>query len=366
MTQPDSKIFNTNRNYISQNLFLGDDFGLFDTVNKQHPEIWSLYKGLKQLDWDENEFDYSSCNNDFKTCDPSTYEMMIRTLAFQWEADSIASRSIIGVVAPFITSTELSAAWTLVSANEGIHAGAYSEIVRNSFDNPHEVLDNILEVKESIVRLGTVTRLMADVYKVAHEYALGIRQNDQETYNYAFLFPAIMYLLERIQFMASFAVTFTICDTGRFMPIGKAVQKIAQDELEIHVELDKAIMINELKTPRGRIAYQAMNPIIEEALNEVVQAELDWVDYLFSEGRQLVGMTAGLLKKWVLYNAKEVYEFFGFASPYDLPSTNPLPFMNTWLNISKTQPAPQEEDVAAYKVNIIKRTDDHKEYDIDF
>ena len=46
----------------------------------------------------------------------------------------------------------------------------------------------------------------------------------------------ILLFLERLQFMASFAVTFTICSTGLFQSIGTAVQKICQDELEIHAE----------------------------------------------------------------------------------------------------------------------------------
>ena len=48
---------------------------------------------MKSLDWDENEVDYSQCNSDFKTAQRGVSDMMIRTLAWQWEADSVASRS---------------------------------------------------------------------------------------------------------------------------------------------------------------------------------------------------------------------------------------------------------------------------------
>lgn len=37
------------------------------------------------------------------------------------------------------------------------------------------------------------------------------------------------------------------------MPIVNAVRKICQDELEVHVQLDKLIIANELKTTRGRL-----------------------------------------------------------------------------------------------------------------
>ena len=101
-------VFNYDKtDYQKPLLLLGQRPGLFDTVNRHYPEIWKLYKAQKSLDWDENEFDYSSCNADFKSCSRSTYDMMIKTLAWQWEADSVASRAIAPVLAPFITSSEL-------------------------------------------------------------------------------------------------------------------------------------------------------------------------------------------------------------------------------------------------------------------
>ena len=105
-------VFNYDKtDYAKPLLLLGQRPGLFDTVNRHYPEIWKLYKAQKSLDWDENEFDYSSCNAEFKSCTRATYDMMIKTLAWQWEADSVASRAIAPVLAPFITSSELWAAW---------------------------------------------------------------------------------------------------------------------------------------------------------------------------------------------------------------------------------------------------------------
>lgn len=367
MPQLNTNIFNTRRDYHDRSLFLGERPGLFDTVNKHHPKIWSLYKEMKNNDWDENEFDYSSCNIEFKNCERNDYEMMIRTLGWQWETDSVASNSIISIMSPFISSSELTAAWTRVTDNEVTHAATYSEIVRNSFDNPREVLDQILSVSESLKRLTVVTDVMGRVHQVSHEYAAGLRENNQDTYNHAFLFTAALLMMERIQFMASFAVTFTICDTGLFQPIGKAVQKIAQDELEVHVELDKAILRNELQTPRGQVAYRQLRPQLQVLADEIVASELVWIrDGLFSDGRQLVGMTPDLLSKWMLYNARDVYDFLSLDSTYPMPEKNPLLFMNNWLNISKNQPAPQEEQIGQYRVNIMRRTDDNVIFDADF
>lgn len=362
----DSNFFNTEKtDYQTPSLFFGERAGLFDTVNKKYPEIWDIYKTIKSLDWDENEFNYSSCVADFKTCDKSTYDMMIKTLAWQWEADSFASR-ISPLVGSVVTSSELWAAWQRLSDQEVIHAATYSEIVRNSFEDPSVILDEILAVEQSLDRLETVSKVMSRAHKVAHEHALGMTKGTQEEYNAIFMFAVGMLVLERIQFMSSFAVTFAICDTGLFQPIGKAIQKIAQDEFETHVELDKAVIRNELKSERGKIAFEQCRGEIEELIDEVLESEFAWVDYLFSEGRELIGLNADILKEWSKFCARDVVKFMKVQSKYKLPTSNPLKFMENWLNIGKSQGSPQEEDIAQYKVNVMRRDDDGIEFDTDF
>jgi len=326
----DNKIFNTEKTegeYQNSHLLLGVEPGLFDTIHKKYPKIWSLYKEMKSLDWSEDEFDYTQCNLDFKTCDPDTADMMIRTLAWQWEADSVASRSIITVLAPFITSSELWAVWQRISDNEVVHAATYSEIVRMSFDNPNKVLEDILAVKESLSRLDVVADVFANTHKLAHQYSLGMIDNDQSLYNEVYLTVATLLMLERIQFMASFAITFTICGTGLFQPIGKAIQKIAQDELEVHSELDKEVLKTERKTPRGKIAHAETADRIKDIFEAIVKSECDWVDYLFY-GRGLIGTNADIIKNWVLYNARVVADFMNIDTTLKMPKVNPMPNMN--------------------------------------
>lgn len=364
----DSKIFNVSKtDYQKPSLLLGSqDMGLFDTVNKLYPEIWERYKSVKSLDWDENEFDYSSCNADFKKVPKHTADKMIKTLAWQWEADSIAAKSVYAILAPFISSPELNAALQQVSANENVHAATYSEIVRMSFDNPREVLDEVLSIQESFRRLEVVGSVFSEAYTRSHEYALGLKGNNQDTYNKAFMMFCALIALEGIQFMSSFAVTFSIVETGVFLPIGKAVQKIAQDELEEHVALDRAVILNELKTERGKVAYNECKDKIGLMINEVIESEFKQTDYLYSDGHEEVGMNADLSKKWTLWCAKPIYELFNIEPKYELPKSNPLKFMNKWLDISATQASPQEQDNGQYRVNVTRRTDEGTSFDVDF
>ena len=43
-----------------------------------------------------------------------------------------------------------------------------------SFDNPEEVLKDILAVKESVVRLTKVKEVFDNAYQASHKYALGL------------------------------------------------------------------------------------------------------------------------------------------------------------------------------------------------
>lgn len=361
-------IFNTRKtDYENQSLFLGQAPGLLDTVNKNNPELWKLYKTMKSQDWDENEFDYSSCLVDFEACSPAVYDMMIKTLAWQWETDSAASHGIVPIIAPFSPNTTVWVGWQRIADNESIHGLTYSEIVRNSFANPQTILAEVLAVKESLSRLHEIASVFAQAKSVGIRLQTGeLSRDSDEAYDAIFMFTVAMLVLERIQFMASFAITFAIVDTGLFQPIGKAVQKIAQDELEVHCRWDMAILTHEMSTPRGRSAFKRLSPRILELIKAVERSEVTWVEYMFSEGRELLGMNAKLLKAWVYFNSACVRQYFGFALATETPSTNPLRFMSNWLDISKTQSSPQEQDNGQYRMNTMRRTDDNVEFAVDF
>ncbi|MFA5663176.1 ribonucleotide-diphosphate reductase subunit beta [Castellaniella sp.] len=365
-----TRIFNTEKtDYAFPEIILGQDVGLFDTINKFYPELWKLYKTLKNQDWDENEFDYSTCNVQFKTCDRHTYDMMVKTLAWQWEADSVAARSIAAVLAPVCTSSEAWSGWIEITRNEIVHAATYSEIVRNSFDNPDDILNEILSVQEAMSRLKTVAVIYDRALSVSYDYARGVRENDQDTYNAIYLFIVALLCMERIQFLASFAVTFGICDgTGLFQPIGKAIQKIAQDEFEVHVQYGKEVLRALFKTERGRTAFEQTRGTIVQMIDEVAASEIEWTEYAFSEGRELTGVTCQMMKDWVHFSATDVARFFGVDNEISFPliEENPLKYMENWLNMSKVQASNQEEDTAQYKVGVMRRDDEDQVFDVDF
>lgn len=365
-----SNVFNTAKtDYRTVKPIFNEAPGLFDSMNKQYPKQWELYKTLKSLDWDENEFDYSICNLHFKTCDRFIYDRMLKTLAWQWETDTVAARTVAIVMNCINPADELLAGYTEIIKNEVTHSLTYSEIVRMSFDDPEEAMNEILAVKESFSRLELVASIFSKAKKSALRFASDPTTYNQEMYNDIFMFFVALFVVERVQFMASFAITFGICQTtGFFQPAGSGIQKIAQDEFEIHVKYGQGMLKALMETPEGRIAYNTCLPQISALVNEVVQGEVRWNNYTFSEDGEIVGVNLNNINQWVYHNATDAAKFLDVHHYVDFPlvEKNPLKFMEDWLNMEAVQRSPQEEDNGAYKVGVIESVAGSTVYPVDF
>lgn len=344
-----ANVFNVAKSsYRKPSLFLGEQPGLFDTINRHYPEIWTLYKKLKKQDWDELELPLDTLNAEFKAANKTDYEIMIRTLAWQWEADSVAAQNIAVLMGPFVTSSELWAMYVEITKNEIVHAATYSEIVRASFDNPEEVMADILAVKESLQRMEAISKIFDTAGRVGRAIMDGkIARSSDEAYDALFMMLAALYALERIQFMVSFGVTFAYGSQKRFLNAAQNVQKISLDEFEIHAEVGRLVIGYELETERGQQALARNRDAVKELIDSVCFNELTFIEFLFEGGREIVGADKYSFQRSVAYHSAPVYQIFGFAV-HDVPARNPLPFVDEWLNLSEMQIAPQEEKGRAY------------------
>ena len=280
-------------------------------------------------------------------------DLMVDTLLYQWSIDSVASNAILPLFAPFISSPELSALFTEVTRMEVIHGLCYSHIVQQTLQNPKDALSKAMNLQESIERGSKIIEVFDHLAEVGGLVRAGLlsRESD-EAKKSVFLGMVNLYILERISFMASFAVTFAISELGIFQGIGKLVALIARDELHVHAASDKVIVKSLMRDWKD--LYLEIKPDIEVMLNEAVQIELDWNKYLF-ENRSCVGLTRGLLDDWVKYMAKDLYTTLG-VEMVDVVKENPLPYMDYYLDLDSTQTAPQESDVTSYLLDSVKST----------
>lgn len=374
LTLPDSNlilppsILNLEKVYSSNpgSLFLQGGHGLVDSINRPHQRLFDLYKELKALDWDEHEFELERCQIEFKTKPAHLCFKMIQTLAWQWEADSAVAHAITPVAAPFVSSDDLWLAYLRINENEGLHALSYSEIVKYGLGDSAQVLLDVVNNHQAAHRLASVAKALHHVKMVGAKLTLGmIDTESDEAIDAAMLFAAAMLVLERMQFMISFAATFAIGETGSFMPIVDTVQKILTDEYTIHIPVGKYVIRNELQQSRSKKSIDRIWPLIEKMIGEVLSAETDWnYNHLFADGKELAGIRPKMFEDWALFSANDVFETFGKPNPFRIVDKNPLSYMNDWIDINKNQGSPQETRRGNYLLGGVVQGDDDSDLDI--
>jgi ribonucleoside-diphosphate reductase beta chain len=152
-----------------------------------------------------------------------------------------------------------------------------------------------------------------------------------------------------------------------FQPIGDAVQRIAQDEVEIHVPFGKANIASLMATDRGREAFKNNRHLIVALLNEAIAGEDRWVDVMHEDGHEHTGMSPSSLKRFNYFGGTDVATFLGIREDVNFPmvESNPLPYMNGRVNLRSTQASPQEAPPVAYMVNTVTRDDQGKTFDFE-
>lgn len=361
-------IFNTeNKEWKTgeYSLFLGEQPALHDSVNRAFPQLFEKYKLQKSIDWSEDEINLEQSRMDLQTCSKNNYDIMLKNLAFQWELDSIASRSITPLFAPFVTNSELWAWYSKCAEMEVLHSLTYSEIIRQCIPNPQEAIAEAMENQSVIKRASKITEVFEELQKVGAMYTLGLLDKDDYQVKNAVVKGVVaLYCLERIEFMSSFAATFSLGEQGIFQGICKLVQKICQDEM-IHFQAGEDVIKILKKSPLG-VTMRIIEDELQDIIDQVVEQELSWNEYLFSEGRSIVGLNKSLLDEWVKYNAQEAYSVLGLVSPYEVITENPLPWMENWIDLNKSQNANQEADNNNYTLNTVIDDIGEEELDFDF
>lgn len=345
-------------------LFLGQELGLYDSINVAHPELFRVYKGLKSRDWSEDEVSLAQDALDFETCSQGQYDIMIKTLSWQYEADSVASRAIAPLLAPFVTNSEYWAGISYISQNEVLHALTYSEIVRQCIKDPEEVFSEI-ENNDHITSRGLyIVKVFDELQQMGAKYILGlVTKDDPEVREILVKAVFALFCLEQIAFMSSFACTFALAEREVFMGIAKLVQKIMIDEKD-HSKYGELTIKILLKDPAWKKTFEVLSKDwIPNFFYECLSEEHSWSEYIFSEGRSILGLNTPLLKDWVNHKACVVADVVGIEFK-DRVDVNPLPWMDTWMDIDSIQSPNQEIENTNYLLNSI--TDDVGDEEMDF
>lgn len=348
-------------------LFFGKPLGLFDTFNEPYPELERLDDAQQALFWPSKEISLVQDAKDIETCDPAILDLLIENLSFQMAADSRASGTISGLFLPVISNNSAVSLVEYWSMTESIHAKAYLRIISEAFKDPNELLERIKANEKMLSRLDFIAENFKKHEEMLQEYATKNLYQKDPSYCREIMIKTIISLLclEGIMFLGSFANTFALCEaTQRFSGIGKLVGLIHDDEAISHKNNNLAFL-NIIRKKEKWPEWDKYKDDIVELMNKVVLQELDWCTHLFTKCKSLVGFNEELLKDYVLFLAKDIYDKLELPFIFKQVNSNPFEgWMKKYTKADMVQVAAQEGEVSNYLTGAA--TDDTDEVDFDY
>lgn len=356
----------TYKDRSKRRLILGEQLGLKDTINIEHPMLEKLYDKLKAQDWVEDELNMEQDRLDLMNAPNTVKDLFKLNISYQFEIDSLLSETYCTLLAPFITDSQYADMLGIIQYNEALHARSYLFTIRKVFPEPNEIFELINRIQKIQTRSEVTFKVLEDLKEAGAKYVLGQVENNQELFNIVFKGIFAFYILEKFNFMSSFATTFIIPEAfnGLMMNSSKQVQKIAQDEL-LHWQAGEYVIKQLIENdPRGRTAFEECKEELIQILEESLQAEYSWSEFILSEGREVVGLNVDLLKQYVDWNMNETKRTLGL---YNGPKEEmPLKFMQQWLDLDSVQHANQESSNNNYLLNTVVNDVDDGDLDLDF
>ncbi len=352
MTIFNPKVFDTTKEYM----FFGEELNVARFDKQRYPHLETLTDQQHSYFWRPTEVDISKDRYDFKhKLTEHERRIFIANLKYQTLLDSVQGRAPTQVLLPICSLPELEAWIESWSFFESIHSRSYTHIMRNVFDEPSEVLDEILVTPEILERSKSVTKYYDELEEKCLKYRLGQNVNlrDCKTTLLKCLFS--VYCLEAIRFYASFACSYSFCERKLMEGNAKIITLINRDEYlhqgAVHFMLTR--YIKGMDDPEMTELFNENKDYLRGMVQEVYEQECDWCDYLFKDG-SMVGLNSKILKSYVEYRCNVTLNSIGLEPLTDLKS-DPLPWMESYTQSNNKQVAPQESEISSYMLGAINK-----------
>lgn len=361
-------------NALLEPMFMGSSVNVSRFDQQKLPAFEKLIEKQVSFFWRPEEVDVSKDRMDWQKLSDSERHIFISNLKYQTLLDSIAARSVNTMLLPLVSLPEIEVWIETWGFYETIHSRSYTHILRNLFTDPREVFDDIVVNPAILNRAASISRYFDDVIlktQLFQSQGEGTYEVDGKTVEVTSrklkesLFLAInsANALEAIRFYVSFACSFAFAERELLEGNSKIIKLIARDEA-LHLTGTQTILnlwASGKDDPEMQEISIAMKDEARQLFMDVVEQEKEWADYLFKDG-SMIGLNAAILKEYVEYIANQRMRAIGHDAPYNA-SSNPLPWMNSYLVSDNVQVAPQESEISSYLVGQIDSELEANEFD---
>lgn len=353
-----------NNNQLKEPMFFGQPVN----IARYDQQKYSIFEKLieKQLSffWRPEEIDLSKDRIDFHKLPSHEKHIFVSNLKYQTLLDSIQGRSPNIAFLTIVSIPELETWIETWSFSETIHSRSYTHIIRNIINTPSIIFDDIISNKnindraqdisiyyDELINMINYWHLFGEGNHIINNKKVSINLNLLKKKLYLCLIS--VNVLEAIRFYVSFACSFAFAEREIMEGNAKIIRLIARDEA-LHLTGTQHIL-NILKNEEND---ENMKKIIKNCQEEVIQIfisaseqEKKWAEYLFQNGSML-GLNKEILCQYIEYITNIRMQAIGLKPPFPKKS-NPIPWINSWLNSDAIQNAPQETEISSYLVGQI-------------
>ncbi|MGD8170342.1 class Ia ribonucleoside-diphosphate reductase subunit beta [Vibrio sp. TRT 21S02] len=372
--------FNRNKNdQLKEPMFLGQSVN----VARYDQQKFEIFEKLieKQLSffWRPEEVDVSSDRIDYNKLPDHEKHIFISNLKYQTLLDSIQGRSPNVALLPLVSLPEVETWIETWSFSETIHSRSYTHIIRNIVNDPGIVFDDIVENEHILKRAEDISHYYDDLIKLTNDYhrygegthhingeEVSIKLHDLKKKLYLCLMS--VNALEAIRFYVSFACSFAFAERELMEGNAKIIKLIARDEA-LHLTGTQH-MINLLRNGQDDFSFMQVAEECKQECFDLFKAaaeqEKEWAEYLFKDG-SMIGLNKDILCQYVEYITNIRMQAVGLGVAYPDATSNPIPWINSWLSSDNVQVAPQEAEISSYLVGQIEsdvKVDDFKDFEL--
>lgn len=353
-TPTPTSVFHVRNKSPKDTLLFLDDSGSVD-ISRSDIVKYPIFKSQAEVMfsnfWKPHEIVLTQDNIEFNNS-LEFHERFIFTanLKRQIMLDSIQSMAMSQALLPICSDPMVKRCINFIEFFEELHAQAYEHIVLNVFNDPTSVFDEMREIEQLVSAGKDIARYYDDLIHEIAKYRLG-KTTKRNVKVKLWLCLNSINALEGIRFFGSFSNTFAFGNTGRMMGNVSEMRLIANDEL-LHQAFTTALIRTLPKDDPEyvEIEQQCRDEVIQ-IFKDTEQQEKDFTSYKYQYG-SLIGMNAAIecqYLSWITAKRMKAIHlpYFGEA-----PKTNPIPWMNKFLNEGDTQNAPQETELTGYIQNV--------------
>lgn len=344
--------------FTQEPMFLGRGVNTqrFDVM--KYPFFDEKNKTMQGFDWAFDEAKLKTDYVDFNT-KMQPHEQFITTKVLQKLIflDSLQGRGIILTLGQIVTLPELENAMLTWQYFEGAkHSKTYTENLKGVYTDPKAIFDESFEIPELMKLAKTISDPYNEAYELIIEMQYNIIKNNVLTPEFmralkraVIKLITVINILEGVRFYSGFACIWAL-NKGQGYLVGttKNLKFICRDENQ-HLALTQ-MMLRLLKTKQDEGFVKEFAEMEDELLQLYVDAykeECEWIDYIFSQG-SVIGLNAEISKEYLMYVINRRVKAVGFKALFEGKSKNPIPWIESYINMDKNELLPQQTELANY------------------